>query len=165
MPWAGFEPARGCPRRILSPLCLPFHHQGILTRKYSTRREKKSNPGTEAGNPPAKREHLPMFKKKQRELTVDDAPDSLAPWEMLEEAEIAAQTARVAARCQGRALVAFARRLDTDAVACFDKGVDGTGKAVLVLEGLDAPELAAERLYPGFSAWFDDALAEHQNVS
>ncbi len=43
MPWAGFEPARGCPRRILSPLCLPFHHQGILTGKYSTRREKKSN--------------------------------------------------------------------------------------------------------------------------
>ena len=103
-----------------------------------------------------------MFKKKQKELTVDDAPDSLAPWEMLEEAEIAAQTARVAARCQGRTLVAFARRLDRDAVACFDKGMDGTGKAVLVLEALDAPELAAERRYPGFSAWFDDALADHQ---
>ncbi len=106
-----------------------------------------------------------MFKKKQRELTVDDAPDSIAPWEMLEDAEIAAQTARVAARFQGRTLVAFARRLDTDAVACFDKGTDGTGKAVLVLEGLDAPELAAERRYPGFSAWFDDALAAHRQES
>ncbi len=103
-----------------------------------------------------------MFKKKPKELTVEDAPDSLAPWEMLEDAEIAVQTARVVARLQGRTLVAFARRIDTDAVACFDKGIDGTGKAVLVLEGLDAPELAAERRYPGFSAWFDDALAVHQ---
>ena len=103
-----------------------------------------------------------MFKKKPRELTVEDAPDNIAPWEMLEEAEIVVQTARVAGRLQGRTLAAFARRLDTDAVACFDKGTDGTGKAVLVLEGLDAPELAAERRYPGFSAWFDDALAAHQ---
>ena len=106
-----------------------------------------------------------MFnKKKQRELTVEDAPDSLAPWELLEEADIAVQTARVSARVQGRTLVAFARRLDTDAVACFDKGVDGTGKTVLVLEQLDTPELRAERRYPGFSAWFDAALADHQRA-
>ena len=87
-----------------------------------------------------------MFKKKQKELTVDDAPDSLAPWEMLEDAEIAAETARAAAQKPGRGLVAFARRTDTDAVACFDKGPDGTGKAVLVLEGLgaaDGPRRAA----------------------
>ncbi len=104
-----------------------------------------------------------MFKKKQRELTVDDAPDSLAPWEMLEEAEIAVQTARVQAHLPGQTLVAFAKRQDTDAVACFDKGPDGTGKAVLVLEQLEAPDGAAERRYPGFSAWFDAALADHQN--
>lgn len=102
-----------------------------------------------------------MFKKKQRELTVDDAPDSIAPWEMLEEVEIAAQTTRLDARFPGRGFVAFAKRLDTDAVACFDKGTDGTGKAILVLEHLDAPELTAERRFPGFVAWFDAALAEH----
>lgn len=104
-----------------------------------------------------------MFRKKQRELTVEDAPDSIAPWEMLEDAEIADQTARVSARFPARTLVAFARRLDKDAVACFDKGPDNTGKAVLVLEQVDAPELAAERRYPGFSAWFDAALAAHQD--
>ncbi len=103
-----------------------------------------------------------MFKKKQRELTVEDAPDSIEPWEMLEEAEIAAQTARVDARFPGRGFVAFARRLDKDAVACFDKGPDGTGKAVIVLENVDAPELTAERRFPGFVAWFDAALAEHR---
>ena len=102
-----------------------------------------------------------MFKKKPQELTVEDAPDSIAPWEMLEEADIAAQTARVDARFPGRGLVAFARRLDRDTLACFDKGPDGTGKAVLVLEGLDAPEDRAERHYPGFVAWFDAAVAEH----
>ena len=108
-----------------------------------------------------------MFKKKpQRELTVeDDAPDSLAPWEMLGEAELAAETARAEARYPRRGLVAFAKRLDLDAVACFDKGTDGTGKAVLVLEHLDTPELTAERHYPGFSAWFDAALADGQNIN
>ncbi|MGI4787580.1 MAG: hypothetical protein ACRYFS_01875 [Janthinobacterium lividum] len=105
-----------------------------------------------------------MFKKKQQELTVEDAPDSIAPWEMLEEAEIAAQTARVQSQFPDRTLIAFARRLDRETVACFDKGADGTGKAVLVLENLNAPELAAKRHYPGFIAWFDAALAEHQNT-
>ena len=105
-----------------------------------------------------------MFKKKQKELTVEDAPDSLTPWEMLEDAEIAAQTARLDARFPGRGFVAFAKRLDRDAVACFDKGPNGTGKAVLVLEGLDAPDGAAERRFPGFVAWFDAALAEHQQA-
>ena len=105
-----------------------------------------------------------MFKKKPRELTVEDAPDSIAPWEMLEEAEIAEQTARLESRFPGRGFVAFAKRLDQDAVACFDKGPDGTGKAVLVWENLDAPTETAERRFPGFVAWFDAALAEHQQV-
>lgn len=105
-----------------------------------------------------------MFKKKQRELTVEDAPDSMAPWEMLEEAAIAAQTARLEARFPSRGFVAFARRLDRDAVACFDKGLDGTGKAVLVWENIDAPGLTAERRFPGFVAWFDAALAEHRSL-
>ena len=34
VPVAGLEPARLLRRGILSPLCLPFHHTGIL--KYST---------------------------------------------------------------------------------------------------------------------------------
>ena len=28
VPKIGLEPIRSCPRRILSPLCLPFHHSG-----------------------------------------------------------------------------------------------------------------------------------------
>ena len=32
VPRAGLEPARGCPRRILSPLRLPFRHLGLSIR-------------------------------------------------------------------------------------------------------------------------------------
>ena len=88
-----------------------------------------------------------MFKRKRKELTTEDASDSLAPWEMLDEAGIAEQTARLEGRRPGRGLEAIARRLDMDAVACFDKGPDG----------------AAERHYPGFSAWFDAALQDAQD--
>ena len=101
-----------------------------------------------------------MFKRRQKEPTVEDAPDSIAPWEMLDEAEIEAQTARLRERRVERHLIAFARRLDKDAVACFDKGQDGAGKAVLVLEGFDAPGGATERHYKGFTDWFDAALAD-----
>ena len=79
---------------------------------------------------------------------------------MLDEAEIDAQTARLHRRWPERNLVAIAKRLDTDAVACFDKGLDGAGKAVLVVSDLDAADGATERHYPGFGAWFDAALAD-----
>lgn len=103
-----------------------------------------------------------MFKRKRKELTAADAPDSIAPWLMLDEAEIEAQTARLRERWPGRNLVAIAKRLDTDAVACFDKGADGAGKAVLVVEDLDAAGGATERHYKGFGEWFDAALADAQ---
>lgn len=101
-----------------------------------------------------------MFKRKQKELLATDAPDSIEPWVMLEEAEIESQTAWLRERRMERNLIAFARRLDTGAVACFDKGPDGSGKAVLVLEGFDAPGGATERRYGGFGEWFDVALSE-----
>ena len=103
-----------------------------------------------------------MFKRKRKELTTADAPDSLAPWELLDEAGIEAQTAMLRERRPGRNLVAIARRLDTDAVACFDKGQDGAGKTVLVLEGLDAADGGAARHYKGFGEWFDAALVDAQ---
>ena len=101
-----------------------------------------------------------MFKRRQKEPTTEDASDSIAPWEMLDEAEITAQTARLQDRLPGRNLVAIARRLDTGAVACFDKGMDGAGKAVLVISGLNSPEGLVERNYKGFGEWFDAALAD-----
>ena len=103
-----------------------------------------------------------MFKSRQKEPTAADAPDSIAPWEMLDEAEAEAQTARLRGQRPGWNLVAIARRTDTDAVACFDKGPDGAGKTVLVMEDLDGMDGGAARHYKGFSDWFDAALADAQ---
>ena len=103
-----------------------------------------------------------MFKRREKESTAEDAMSSIAPWEMLDEGQIAIQTARLQNRLLGRTLIPIARRLDTDAVACFDKGPDGTSKAVLVVTDMDGPSLPAETHYPGFSAWFDVALADGQ---
>ena len=101
-----------------------------------------------------------MFKRKQKELLASDASDSIEPWLMLEEDDIESQTAWLRERRVERNLIVFARRLDKDALACFDKGPDGTSKAVLVLEDFDSPGGATERRYEGFSAWFDAALAD-----
>ena len=103
-----------------------------------------------------------MFKRHEKERTTDDAMSSIAPWEMLDEAQITTQTARLQNCLPGRTLIPIARRLDTDAIACFDKGPDETSKAVLVVTGLDGPGLPAETHYPGFSAWFDSALLDAQ---
>jgi hypothetical protein len=100
-----------------------------------------------------------MFRKTPKELTTEDAPDSIAPWEMLEDAGIADWTERVRERIPARELIAFAHRSDEGTLACFDKGPDGRGKAVLVLQRFDDPAQTQERRYVGFSAWFDDVLA------
>ena len=36
VPLTGLEPVRSCPQRILSPRCLPFHHNGILIKHFNT---------------------------------------------------------------------------------------------------------------------------------
>lgn len=99
-----------------------------------------------------------MLKRTPKEPTTEDAPDSIAPWEMLDDAGIAASTAKVRERDPLRNLTAFARRLDRDTLACFDKGVDGQSKAIVVLSHFDDPVQTKEHRYPGFSAWFDDVL-------
>ncbi len=101
-----------------------------------------------------------MFKRKTREPLASEATDNIHPWEMLDEAGIATHTARLRDSRPDRNLIAFARRLDRDALAGFDKGPGGRGKVVVVVEGVDAGEGATETAYPGFGAWFDAALGE-----
>ena len=93
-----------------------------------------------------------MFKKRKKE----DAPmpDSIAPWEMLHDDEIVLVTATLKQRYP--TLTAFARRVDTGALACFDKGPDGTAKGVLVIN----QEHTERKFYANFTAWFDAALAD-----
>jgi hypothetical protein len=95
-----------------------------------------------------------MFKRRKRELTTEDAPDSIEPWEMLHEDEVAGMTEKLKKRYP--TLTAFAKRLDNGAMACFDKGPDGTAKGVVVIN----QEHTERKYFPNFSAWFDAALAE-----
>jgi hypothetical protein len=93
-----------------------------------------------------------MFKKRRRERTTEDIPDSIAPWEMLHEDEIEQTTHSLRGRYP--TLTAFARRMDTGSVACFDKGLDGTSKDIVVINA----EHTERRHYPSFTAWFEAAL-------
>lgn len=101
-----------------------------------------------------------MFSRKPRELTTEDAPDSIAPWEMLDEAQIAEQSARMQLLQPGRTVVAFAHRLDRTTLACFDKGAQGTGKAVVVFDE-NAGEIQETR-HSSFGEWFDAVVAERE---
>ncbi len=95
---------------------------------------------------------MSMFKKRKKEPMA--APDSIAPWEMLHDDEILLVTATLKPRYP--TLTAFARRVDTGSLACFDKGPDGTAKGVVVIN----QEHTERKVYPGFTAWFDAALAD-----
>ncbi len=97
-----------------------------------------------------------MLKRKLKELTTADAPDNIEPWEMLDEAGIAAHTARVREAFPLEHFIPIARRLDKPLVACFDKGADGSGKGIVVIED----NARITRRYPGFVKWFDAALAD-----
>jgi len=100
-----------------------------------------------------------MPKRKDFEPTTEDAPDSIAPWQMLEDDEIATLTTRVRDLQADQAYVPFARRIDKPWYACFDRGADGKGKSVVVVNGSNG---AIVITHPGFGAWFDTALSEKQ---
>lgn len=96
-----------------------------------------------------------MFKKRKRELTTADAPDSIEPWSMLPDDEISSVTESLKTRYP--TLTAFARRSDTGAIACFEKGSDnGPAKGVIVIN----QEHTKRTRYDNFTAWFDAALKD-----
>jgi hypothetical protein len=99
-----------------------------------------------------------MLKRKvQEELTTEDAPDSIAPWVMLEDDEIASLSVRARELVPERHFAAFARRIDEPHCACFDRGPEGKGKSVAVVNTKNG-EIVTE--FSGFTAWFDAALAD-----
>ncbi len=97
---------------------------------------------------------MAVFKRRNKEATSADAPDTLGPWEMLHEDEIASVSARLREYDPARHLTAFARRNDTGAFACFDKDEAGKNKGVVILY-----HDGREQAYPSFTAWFDAAAS------
>lgn len=98
---------------------------------------------------------MTTFKKRHKEPAASDAPDSLGPWEMLHEDEIASISVRLREYDEGRRLTAFARRTDIGAFAAFDQDEAGKNKGVVVI----FPD-GRERPFASFGAWFDAALAD-----
>ena len=96
-----------------------------------------------------------MFRRKAKaqEATSEDIPETLGAWEMLDEAQIASETAALKSRFPDENWTAFSRRPDTAEIACFDKGHDGVGKAIVIVG-----KAGVVRRYPGFGAWFDTAV-------
>ena len=109
--------------------------------------------------------------KRKEELTTEDAPDSIAPWQMLEDDEIESITARLQAKLPERNVTAFARRDDNDHVACFDRGpqlksdepadvgsrvAGDKAKTVIVVDRYSGETI---RQFEGFTAWFDSVTA------
>jgi hypothetical protein len=97
-----------------------------------------------------------MFKKKN-DLTTDDAPDSIAPWVMLDESEMASIAAKIKKGYPDQNYVPVARREGSDLRVCFDKGVDGKGKTLVLVHESGGPVV---KNYNGFADWFDEAVAE-----
>jgi hypothetical protein len=101
-----------------------------------------------------------MSAKKSDDLTTEDAPDSILPWEMLDDAGIASASARLKGSLPELYLTAFARRVDTKVIACFDKGEDGKGKAILLIDEKAPPDRKVVKKFSGFGEWFDTAIAD-----
>ena len=95
-----------------------------------------------------------MFKKRKRESTTEEMPDSIAPWEMLHEDDTERYTERVSKRYP--TLKVFARRTDTGDLAGFNMGDDGKANSVIVVNAAQTER----KHYANFTAWFDSALQD-----
>lgn len=98
-----------------------------------------------------------MAKRNDSEATTEDATDSIAPWQMLEDDEIATLSVRVREIQPDSVYIPFARRIDMAWYACFDRGSDGKGKSVVVVNGSNG---AITAKYAGFGTWFDSATSD-----
>jgi hypothetical protein len=98
-----------------------------------------------------------MFNKKKQELSTEDAPDSIAPWEMLDEDRMANVAEKLRKHYPDKNYAPVARRIDNDLRVCFDKGPEGIGKSVVIVHELGG---AVVKSYNGFIDWFDEAVAE-----
>jgi hypothetical protein len=98
-----------------------------------------------------------MFQRKQTDPTTADMPDTIGGWEMLDDTGAEKLGPILAERYPENNLVAVARRADNGQAACFDRGADGKGKAIFVVRV--AGPTGIVRRYPGFTQWFDAAVA------
>lgn len=89
----------------------------------------------------------------------------LGPWALLDGPDHRRAAAGLAARYPARRLVPFARRLDADDVACFERGgpQGPDGPRVLVIHDFASPGWELDATHAGFWDWLraavDDLIA------
>jgi hypothetical protein len=81
----------------------------------------------------------------------------IGPWQILSGKWLRVRKSGLRERFPERHLVPFARRLDSDDVACWDLELQGT---VCVVHDFSAPGWEKRQEYESFSAWHADAQAE-----
>jgi hypothetical protein len=88
---------------------------------------------------------------------VESGVVDIGPWQILSGKWLRVRISGLRERFPGRQLVPFARRLDSDDVACWDLEQQG---AVCVVHDFSAPGWEKRQGYESFSAWYADAQAE-----
>lgn len=81
----------------------------------------------------------------------------LEPWLILEGQDLANRNAGIRGRYPSRTLVPFARRVDSDDVACWD--IDRAGR-VVIIDDFDTPGWESVSELPDFNAWLRRALED-----
>ena len=92
---------------------------------------------------------------------VEDGLLDVGPWQILTRTWLVVRLDGLRKRFPNRSLVPFARRLDNDDIACWQKG---TGAKVYLIHDFAAPGWEAQEQYPSFKDWLAAARAEESDI-
>lgn len=81
----------------------------------------------------------------------------LSPWYLMDHAQVLMRMQGLRVRYPERQLVPFARRDDTDDLACWEKD---RGETVVVIHDFASPGHEERRVFPDFWSWFRVAVEE-----
>lgn len=97
-----------------------------------------------------------------------DYPDSFAKvlelnlldydfWYLMSNEQVETRIVGLKQRYSNRKLIPFARRDDSDDIACFE---DGQGEKVFIIHDFSSEGFEQRRIYENFWDWFKDAIQE-----
>lgn len=91
---------------------------------------------------------------------VNEGVFDIGPWQFLKGQWLRVRMSGLRQRFPDRDLVPFARRLDSDDIACWDRQQLG---AVSVVHDFCAPGWEKREAYDSFSSWYEAAQVEAEN--
>lgn len=79
------------------------------------------------------------------------------PWKLLLDKEFSDRLKGLAERYPKRKLVPFARRIDCDDIACWERN---EGEKVFIIHDFASPGYEARDIHPDFWSWFRSAIED-----